>query len=67
MYNLKKLEKTSREMTKALFLVRSVGIVISVVDLDILTIWMVLDMWTEKANDDMKYEQVAQQEDFDKF
>jgi len=28
---------------------------------------MVMDIWTEKANDDVKYQQIATQEDFDKF
>ena len=41
-------------------------------DLDLLTIGMVLDIWTEKGNDDYKYSEkaqtrVAEQEDFDKF
>lgn len=54
-------------MTTPLFLLRCVEVRISIQDLDLLTIGIVLDMWTEKANDDMKYEQVAQQEDFDKF
>ena len=54
-------------MTTPLFLSRCVEVGISIQDLDLLTIGIVLDMWTEKANDDMKYEQVAQQEDFDKF
>ena len=54
-------------MTNPLFLLRCVEVGISIQDLDLLTIGLVLDMWTEKANDDMKYEQVAQQEDFDKF
>nr|DAX88495.1 MAG TPA: hypothetical protein [Caudoviricetes sp.] len=54
-------------MTTPLFLLRCVEVGISIQDLDLLTIGIVLDMWTEKANDDMKYEQVAQQEDFDKF
>ena len=40
-------------MTTVLFLLRSVEIGISVGDLDLLTIGMVLDMWTEKANDDV--------------
>ncbi len=43
-----KAHGTSREMTTALFLLRSVEIGISVGDLDLLTIVMVLDMWTEK-------------------
>ena len=54
-------------MTTALLLLRSVGIWISIGDLDLLMIGMVLDMWTEKANDDVKYQKVAGQEDFDKF
>ena len=54
-------------MTIPLFLLRCVEVGISIQDLDLLTIGIVLDMWTEKSNDDMKYEQVAQQEDFDKF
>lgn len=54
-------------MTTPLFLLRCVEVGISIQDLDLLTIGIVLDMWTEKANDDMRYEQVAQQEDFDKF
>ena len=54
-------------MTTPLFLLRCVEVGISIQDLDLLTIGIVLDMWTEKANDDMKCEQVAQQEDFDKF
>ena len=54
-------------MTTPLFLLRCVEVGISIQDLDLLTIGIVLDMWTEKSNDDMKYEQVAKQEDFDKF
>ena len=41
-------------------------------DLDLLTIGMVLDIWTEKDNDNYKYgdkpqTRIAGQEDFDKF
>ena len=42
-------------------------------DLDLLTIGIVLDIWTEKGNDDYKYNQggaavrEASQDDFDKF
>lgn len=28
---------------------------------------MILDMWTEKANDDVKYQRVAGQSEFDSF
>ena len=54
-------------MTTPLFLLRCVELGISIRDLDLLTIGLVLDMWTEKANDDVKYDRVAGQEDFDKF
>ncbi len=60
-------------MTTPLFLLRCVEIGISIRDLDLLTIGMVLDIWTEKGNDDVKYEsrqgtvRMAQQSDFDKF
>ena len=63
----KKLTNSSREMTTALFLLRCVEIGISIRDLDLLTIGMVLDIWTEKGNDGAKYNRVASQEDFDKF
>ena len=41
-------------------------------DLDLLTIGMVLDIWTEKGNDNYKYGEkdavrVAGQKDFDNF
>ncbi|MCW6666530.1 hypothetical protein NHG34_03105 [Aerococcaceae bacterium NML190938] len=54
-------------MSTALFLLRSVEIGISIGDLDLLTIGMVLDMWAEKANDDVKYQKVAGQSEFDRF
>lgn len=54
-------------MTTPLFLLRSVEIGISVQDLDLLTVGLVIDMWTEKANDGVKYNRVATQDDFDKI
>ena len=60
-------------MTTPLFLLRCVEIGISIRDLDLLTIGMVLDIWTEKGNDDVKYGsqdgtvRMAQQKDFDLF
>ena len=60
-------------MTTALFLLRCVEIGISIRDLDLLTIGMVLDIWTEKGNDNT-YQgkrtasvREATQMDFDKF
>lgn len=54
-------------MTTALFLLRCVEVGISVSELDLLSIGMVLDIWTEKANDSVKYNRVAGQAEFDKF
>ena len=54
-------------MTTALFLLRCTEIGISIGELDLLTIGMILDMWTEKANDSVKYDKLASQAEFDKF
>lgn len=54
-------------MTTPLFLLRSVEIGISISDLDLLTVGLVIDMWTEKANDSVKYNKIATQDDFDQF
>ena len=54
-------------MTTRLLVLRSVEIGISIGDMDLLTVGLVIDMWTEKANDGVKYNRVATQEDFDKF
>jgi hypothetical protein len=54
-------------MTTALFLLRCVEIGISISDLDLLTIGMVLDIWTEKGNDSVTYDRIAGQREFDAF
>lgn len=63
-------------MTTPLFLLRCVEIGISIRDLDLLTIGLVIDMWTEKANDSISSGsggkggstvRVATQKDFDAF
>lgn len=54
-------------MTTPLFLLRAVELGLSIYELEILTIGLVNDMYTEKANDDWKYKEVATQDDFDKF
>ena len=66
-FSLKKLPKSSREMTTALFLLRCVEIGINISELDLLTIGMVLDIWTEKSNDEVKYSKVVGQTEFDRF
>ena len=54
-------------MTTALFLLRCVELGIAIADLDYLTIGLVLEMFTEKGNDDAPYVQVADQSAFDLF
>ena len=51
-------------------MLRCIEIGISIRDLDLLTIGMVLDIWTEKGNDNEDYGSVirqADQSDFDRF
>lgn len=55
----KRIGRSEREMTMPLFLLRSVEIGISIQDMDLLTVGLVIDMRTEKANDGMKYNRVA--------
>lgn len=54
-------------MTTPLLMLRALEIGLSVRDLDLVTIGLLLDIWTEKANDQVKYRRIATQEDFDRF
>lgn len=54
-------------MTTPLFMLRAAQLGIAVRDLDLLSIGLVLDMFTESQNDDYKYPNKATQQDFDKF
>ena len=54
-------------MTTALFLLRCLQIGLSLRDLELVTAGMVVDMATERANDEAEWEEEATQEDFDKF
>ena len=54
-------------MTTPLFLLRCVQLGLSMGDLDFLAIGLVNDMFTERENDDFKYDSLATQEDFDAF
>ena len=54
-------------MTTPLFLLRCMEVGISISDLDLLTVGLVLDIWTEKSNDGVKYARIVGQEDFEKF
>lgn len=63
----KKQPRSSREMTTPLYLLRCCDIGVQLADLDLLTIGLVYDMWTERGNDSVQYARTATQEDFDKF
>lgn len=54
-------------MTTPLFLLRCLEIGLSISELDLLTIGVILDIWSEKSNDAFKYKQVAGQNEFDRF
>ena len=54
-------------MTTPLFLLRCVQLGLGVGDLELLTIGLVNDIFTERENDDVKYDYKAQQSDFDQF
>ena len=54
-------------MTTPLFMLRCLQIGLSLRDLDLVTEGMVIDMANERANDDSEWEEVATQEEMDKF
>lgn len=54
-------------MTTPLFLLRCVQLGISIADLDLLTIGLVNDMFTERQNNDYPYKELASQHDMDVF
>lgn len=54
-------------MTTALFLLRAAQVGISISDLDLLSIGMVSDMFTESSNDSADYAYLPTQEDIDRL
>lgn len=54
-------------MTTPLFLLRCVQLGLSMADLEMLSIGLINDMYSESRNDDYKYAELAAQEDFDRF
>lgn len=54
-------------MTTPLFLLRCKQLGFSMAELDLLTIGLINDMFTERENDDFKYPYQASQADFDLF
>ena len=59
--------KTEREMTTPLFMLRCVQLGISIADLDLLTVGLVNDMFTESSRDSLEWREEASQADFDRF
>ncbi len=54
-------------MTTPLFLLRCKQLSFSMTELDLLTIGIINDMFTERENDDFNYCEYGNQEDMDKF
>ncbi|WP_418968446.1 hypothetical protein [Alloscardovia omnicolens] len=54
-------------MTTPLLMLRALEIGIPIADLSLISIGLLLDMWTEKANDTASYKRLATQVDFDRF
>lgn len=54
-------------MTTPLFLLRCKQLGLSMTELDLLTIGLINDMFTERENDDAEYDYKAAQGDFDSF
>lgn len=61
------MRKTDRDWSSALFLLRAVQLGLSIQDLNHVSIGMVLDMYSEYANDKEEYIEYADQEDMDNF
>ncbi len=66
-HSKKAVASTDREYNTALYLLRCYEIGLTDADMEHLTYGMVLDMFTEKANDGAEYNTIATQKDFDKF
>lgn len=54
-------------MTTPLFLLRCVQLGISMADMELLSIVLINDMYSENRNDECKYAELATQEDMDRF
>lgn len=63
----KKLRKTERPMTTALFMLQCVELGLNIADLDLLTIGSVNDMFNEKSRDSMEWREEASQADMNRF
>ena len=63
----KKSRSIIRQMTTPLFMLRCLQIGLSLRDLDLVTEGMVIDMATERANDEAEWDEMPTQADFDNF
>ena len=63
----KKLRKTERPMTTALFMLRCVQLGLDIADLDLLTIGLVNDMFNESSRDKIEWREEANQADMDRI
>lgn len=54
-------------MSTPLFILRAVQLGLSMADLDLLSIGLVNDLFIENSNDEYPYQQIATQENFDRF
>lgn len=63
----KKEREIDRESNTALYLLRCTELGLHMDDLEQLTVGIVLDMLTERKNDDFEYPYKATQADFDRF
>lgn len=63
----KSVRQSSREMSTALFLLRCKQLGFTLADLDEMTIGMVIDVFTENANDSYEYDEIATEEDINSF
>lgn len=63
----KKVKKIDRDMNTALFMLRCVQCGISISDLELLSIGMILDIFTEQQNDSHEYPLIATKADIDRL
>ena len=63
----KKLRATDREMTTPLLLLRAVQLGVHISEMELLTIGEINDMYCEMQRDEEPHDQLACQDDFDRF
>ena len=61
------MRPSARQESTALILLRCIELGLSMADLDTLTLGMVYEIFSEKANDKYEYDELATAEDIDNF